>query len=135
MLIYVDSSSLLKRVLNEADAERLRLRLSALVGDGHELVSSSLAWVEVSRAIRQVSTLGSVDVPADALDTAMSGVAERPLTVDVLSLARRVGGPTLRSLDALHLATAVILDADLVITHDQRLAAAAAELDLRVETP
>ncbi len=56
---------------------------------------------------------------------ALSGIAERPMTAEVVSLARRIDPTVLRSLDAMHLATAVLLDADVIVTNDDRLAEAA----------
>ena len=41
----------------------------------------------------------------------------------------------LRSLDAIHLATAILVDADVVITYDDRLAAAARHNDVTVSAP
>ena len=52
MRVYLDSSALLKRVIQEPESEHLQI---ALRGHAHEravLVSSRLASIEVSRAIR-----------------------------------------------------------------------------------
>jgi PIN domain len=57
------------------------------------------------------------------------GVVERPIAADVVGLARRIGPHVLRSLDAIHLATAILVDADALITYDERLAAAARDND------
>lgn len=131
-LVYVDSSTLLKRVLDEPEGRGVRARLARMADEGHDFVSSALAWLEVGRALRQVDAAGT-PVPGDSFDAALAGVGERPMTPDLLSLARRIGPPTLRSLDAIHLATAVLVDADLLMTHDHRLAAAAVQLDFVVE--
>jgi len=99
-------------------------------------VSSSLAWVEVERALRSiVSSNPHFDV-GELARVAMSGVAERVIGADVVSLARRIEPPAvLRTLDAIHLATAVLLDADLVITYDDRLTAAARRNSLDAVAP
>jgi predicted nucleic acid-binding protein len=97
------------------------------------LASSSLAWVEVSRVV-----LARVRTPADAgelIDGAMSGIDERQMTAEVVSVARRIEPLILRSLDALHLATAVLIDADLVVTYDERLADACRRNALAVASP
>jgi hypothetical protein len=52
-----------------------------------------------------------------------------------VSLARRIEPNLLRSLDAIHLATAVLLDADTVLTYDDRLAEAARYNGLTVSAP
>lgn len=129
-VVYVDSSTLLKRVLDEEGAEAVRHWMREAVTEGSQLlVTSSIAWIEVARALRRASALGA-EVPVEAVELALSGVHERPITADVVSLARRIGPPTLRSLDALHLATAVVVDAAALVTHDERLSQSAAAVDL-----
>jgi hypothetical protein len=56
---------------------------------------------------------------------------------DLLDLAGELGGSTLRSLDAIHLAAAQAIGADLVevITYDRRMAQAAAALGLPLAAP
>ncbi len=54
---------------------------------------------------------------------------------DVVSVARRIEPLVLRSLDAIHLATAVLIDADLVVTYDDRLADACRRNSLAVASP
>jgi len=133
MRIYFDSSALIKRVVAEEESSDLVEYLDARYDEGDLLASSSLAWVEVSRAV-----LARVKSPADAgdlIDAAMSGVDERPMSTDVVSIARRIEPLVLRSLDALHLATAVLIDADLVVTYDDRLADACRRNALAVESP
>ncbi len=44
-------------------------------------------------------------------------------------------GPTLRSLDALHLAAAIALDVDALVTYDSRLAEAAQSVGIEVIQP
>lgn len=132
--VYLDSSALLKRVIAEAESGALTARIRHLADDDVTLLTSTLAWVEVSRALRW-SPLPS---PADAArlaDIALSGVATAPLDDEVVALARRLLPPTLRTLDALHLATAMLLDADLMLVYDQRLASAAREAGFLVEAP
>ena len=52
-------------------------------------------------------------------------------------LAARVGPPTLRALDALHLASALELSSDLqgIVTYDDRIIGAAEAASVRVVTP
>jgi predicted nucleic acid-binding protein len=121
--VYVDSSALIKRSVEEAESDELETALDRYLADDAVLLSSSLAWIEVSRALRTRIENGSWsdDDINEALDIALSGVAERLLTGDVVGLARRVAPPRLRTLDAIHLATAIILDVDLVVAYDARL--------------
>lgn len=125
MIVYVDSSALVKRVVAEAESDAAERLLARHAGAGDVLVSSSLAWIEVERALRALRGRGvDVNVVGSARD-ALSGIAERSLSADVVSLARRIGPDTLRSLDAIHVSTAVLVDADALITFDDRLADAA----------
>lgn len=135
MRVYVDSSALLKRVFAEVESPALLSDLRGHIDSGDALLSSSLAWVEVSRAVRAASSTpatGSVDV---LVEIALSGVLEKPVTAEVVALARRLGPPVLRSLDAVHLASAVLLDVDLVVAYDHRLLDAAAENGFRTTAP
>ncbi len=123
MRVYLDSSALIKRSIVEVESDAFVAALDEHHRAGDFLVSSSLAWVEVTRALR-TATGGSIAGVAADVDGALSGVAEYPLTGAVVSLARRVGPNVLRSLDALHVATALLVDSDLLLTYDDRLAAA-----------
>jgi predicted nucleic acid-binding protein len=130
--VYVDSSALLKRVFAEGESEALKASLRGHVGQGAALVSSSLAWVEVARALRAGTSAVDVD---DLADRALSGVLERPIGAEVVALARRLQPAALRSLDAIHLASAILLDVDLVVAYDQRLTEAARHHGMKVSAP
>jgi hypothetical protein len=133
--VYVDSSAVLKRSVVEAESDAVEEVLGHHIDDGDPLVSSSLAWIEVSRALRSRLDGEDHDVINEAIEDALSGIAERPIAADVVSLARRIGPNVLGSLDAIHLATAILVDADVVITYDDRLAAAARHNDVTVSAP
>ncbi|WP_207781923.1 type II toxin-antitoxin system VapC family toxin [Phytoactinopolyspora limicola] len=137
MRVYVDSSALIKRSVEEPESDALDATLAEHFDHGDVVVTSSLAWIEVSRALQ--SRLEELAITADevneAFDVALSGVAERQITTDVVSLARRLAPKVLRTLDAVHLATAILLDADTVITYDNRLGAACRTNALAVVAP
>ncbi|GAA1549094.1 type II toxin-antitoxin system VapC family toxin [Kribbella hippodromi] len=133
MRIYFDSSALIKRVVAEEESNALVDFLDLQYEQGHPLISSSLAWVEVSRVV-----LARVKTPSDTaelVEGALSGIDERPMTAEVVSVARRIEPGILRSLGALHLATAVLIDADLMVTYDDRLADACRRNSLAVAAP
>lgn len=69
------------------------------------------------------------------IEIALSGLVEGPISPDVIALARRLRPPVLRSLDAIHLSSALLLDVDRMVTYDQRMAAAAAHHGIQVEAP
>lgn len=135
MRVYIDSSALLKRTVDEGESEAVEDVLERHVDDEDVLVSSSLAWIEVSRALRSRLDGEDQEVINEAIEDALSGIAERPVAADVVSLARRIAPNVLRSLDAIHLATAVLVDADVMITYDDRLAVAARHNDVTVSAP
>ena len=135
MKVYVDRSALIKRAVAERESEAVEEALEQHVEAQDALVSSTLAWIEIGRALRARLDREDHDVVTEAIDDALSGIAERPITADVVSLARRIEPNVLRSLDAIHLATAVLLDADTVMTYDDRLAGAARHNGLTVSAP
>lgn len=121
MRVYVDSSALLKRVLAEPESAVLTAALVTHVLAGDALVCSSLGWIEVSRALRARSAGIADNRVNDWCDLALSGLLERPMNAEVVALARRLMPRVLRSLDAIHLASALLTDVDLIISYDQRL--------------
>ena len=135
MRVYVDSSALLKRVFAESDSRPLISTLRDFQQADTALVTSSLAWVEISRAVRAyANTESNVEVD-NLVEVSLSGVLEKPITSEVIALARRLNPPVLRSLDAIHLATALLVDADVILAYDLRLIQAAAELKIRTLSP
>ncbi len=126
--LYVDSSALLKRLFPEEESSAVRALLADRTGQGVVIASSELAWVEVARAVRRV---GVLDVDS-AVGSACSGIARHRLDSRVIERAHHVGPASLRSLDAIHLAAAVILGATQMLTFDLRLAAAAESVGMRV---
>ncbi len=129
--VYVDTSALLKRVVIEAESPAVRSLLRDRDAAGDLLTASSLAWLEVWRSLRRA---GVAELEATAL-SALSGIAKFPLTEALLVRARRVGHDTLRSLDAIHLASALAVGADSILTYDNRLAESAASLGLEILAP
>jgi hypothetical protein len=128
-VIYLDSSALLKLLVQEAESEALSGWLSAGAGAP---VSSVLARLEVIRAVRRLD--------ASAVASAQSLMAQVdlvPLTPELINEAAFVGEPHLRSLDAIHLATALSLRADLTafVAYDKRLISAAEAAGLLVDRP
>lgn len=130
MRIYLDSSAIVKRVIDEPESDALEDALETHAARGDWLVTSALARVEVSRALRTRIDAEDPQTLDRLGQEAFMGIAEYPLDGQVLALARRIGPPVLRSLDALHLASAVLVDADAIVVYDARLATAAREMGL-----
>lgn len=128
MALYLDSSALVKLVVEEPESQALREFLP-----GHPIrVSSALARVEVVRAVR--------DHGPEALRRARQVLTTlRLLRLDdqLLDEAAGLDPVVLRSLDAIHLASARALgeDLDSVATYDTRMNEAARALGLPVSSP
>lgn len=115
-MLYLDTSAFLKLLVDEDHSTELRAVLGAA---GAAAWSSTLLDVEAHRAARRLG------VPADVVAEHLDTVTLFSLGESTLGAARTVGPDTLRTLDALHLAAALELGADLeaVVTYDRRLAA------------
>lgn len=142
-MIYLDSNALVKLVRNEPGVEALSYWLDQRADEPS--VTSALARTEVVRAVRRGnhSERGVVVDPtvmAEELDAAadvLDAVAMVSLDSALLDRAGAMEQPMLRSLDALHLASALRLGVDglLFVTYDRRLGAVAEEFGLDVVRP
>ena len=126
--VYLDASAAVKLVVSEPESSSVRTFLAGEVSR----VSSRLLAVELIRAVIRGS-------PA-SLDQARSllGVIEFiELDEEVAERAAGLEPAALRSLDAIHLATALTLgeDLDAFVTYDARQGDAARALGLTVEAP
>lgn len=129
-MIYLDSSALMKLIRREDETDALREWLH--LRPEQPVVSSELGRIEVLRAAR---TAGD---PALAEARAVVGDLDLvPLGRAVQDVACDIGEPLLRTLDALHLASALLLGDELMafVAYDQRLAAGARAAGLVVATP
>lgn len=129
-MIYLDSSALLKLLHEEAESAALAAWLAARAGT--PVVSSALASVEVTRACRRVNA-----VALPAAKALLAGLDTIPLTGAVIDEAADVGDTMLRSLDAIHLASALSIRSDLssFVAYDHRLGDAATAAGLDLVTP
>jgi predicted nucleic acid-binding protein len=125
---YLDSSALIKLVVPEAETEPLRLELAGW----SRHASSALARTEVVRAAGRVDA--AVRERARRVVRALSLIA---VTDEILDRAADLEPVVLRPLDAVHLASALSLEAALgtVVTYDARLAEAASAAGLDVRAP
>ncbi len=125
---YLDSSAIVKLVVSEAESDALIEYLRARP----TRVSCGLARVEVVRAARP-NGVRAVRRAREVLER----ISVIQLDEALLGDAAEIASATLRSLDAIHLAAARQLGADLraVATYDRRMADAARALDLAVVAP
>jgi uncharacterized protein len=129
-VIYLDSSALMKLVRGEDETAALREWLASR--PEQPVVTSEAGRVEVLRAARRAG--GPVLAEARAVVGDLDLV---PLDRAAQDVACDVAGPLLRTLDALHLASALLLGEALTafIAYDHRLADAATAAGLFVIAP
>ena len=121
----------MKLVQTEQESEPLRRYLRRHSQD--ERVTSTLARVEVVRAV-QASGVAAVARARRQLGRLHQITLDKALLDSAAAIAP---GELLRSLDAIHLASARLVGGQLrsVVTYDQRMADAAAGLGLPVDAP
>jgi predicted nucleic acid-binding protein len=125
--LYLDSSALVKLVVREPESEPLARYLRGK----RDLVASALTRAEVLRALLPLGA-AAVARGRDVLDRVeLVRVSDR-----VLTLAGALMPLELRSLDAIHLATARLVgDVRTIITYDDRMATAARAMKWIVAAP
>jgi uncharacterized protein len=128
-LVYLDTSAFVKLVIPEPETAALVTALTPKT----VLVASEILEVEALRAARRATG----EAGANAARTQLAGVRLLPLTDQIRRRACELAPPTLRSLDAIHIATALDLGERLacVYAYDVRMATAASEAGLRVSAP
>jgi predicted nucleic acid-binding protein len=126
--VYLDSSAIVKLAILEPESGALRRYLRRR----RPWVSSSLARTEVLRALQPGG-----DKAVDAGRAVLARCDLVRVNDHVLARAGMLGPQELRSLDAIHLATAERLGRDIgeLIMYDERMAQAARQLGYRVSSP
>jgi len=129
-VIYLDSSALVKLLFEEPESEALSSWLSARA-DLPKL-ASQVSVIEVVRVCRRVDA--EVEPAARRL---LAGLDLVPISQAVVEWATQVGSTSLRSLNAIQLATALTVreDLDSVVAYDWRLLEAAESERLPVASP
>jgi predicted nucleic acid-binding protein len=127
MVYYLDTSAFLKLLTVEDGSEELR----AWLGTHGPIWSSQLLHTE---ALRAGVRLG---IATEAIEAALETVSTVLPSAATFYVAGRLHPLTLRSLDALHLATALEIGGDLeaMVVYDDRLIAAARAASIDVVTP
>jgi uncharacterized protein len=130
-LIYLDTSALLKLVKDD-EAEATALRAFIAEAGEPQFVSSALLAVEARRGMYRLRPDG-----LPMVDLLLAEVSQVDISTTVIESASRLSDPLLRSLDAIHLATALLIreDVDTLITYDGRLSAAAQAHGLPTAAP
>ena len=123
--LYLDASAITKLVISESETAELQADVSK-----QALITSRVAVVEVGKAVARSNP------DADA-QPVLSRFAFVEIDAELAQLAAATGTPELRSLDAIHLASALQLGGVVAafVTYDDRQAAAARELGFSVRSP
>ncbi len=142
-MIYLDSSALIKLVRTEDSSDALQSWI-----DQHAdtlLVTSALARTEMPRAIRRNNhTDSGALIDPQALEAELThaaaildSVAHIAIDGAILDRAGELASPMIRSLDAIHLASAAEFDTSELefVTYDHRLATQAESLGIAVIAP
>jgi len=122
MLVYVDSGIVIDQILAQGSSplpSTAELRVA----------TSALCLVERARRIRREDDTADVWTVAQQ---ALAGVDVVAITPQTLATAARLHVRHLKSLDAIHVASALITRCDVVLTRDRRMARACEELGLAV---
>ncbi len=130
-MIYLDTSAIIKLIRPEPESSALADWIDQRQGE--QLASSALSEVEVPRGLRRTEPELLAAVPSVLAHLAICEIDET-----VRATAGAYADPLLRSLDAVHLATAqVVLGAALTafVTYDKRLLAAADALGVPTARP
>ena len=129
-MIYLDSAAVVKLVHAEAESQALRDWLDERADTGW--ISSALVEIESFRAL-----VRHAPDAVTRLHLVLDLIELSDLDPSVRILAQTIRPATVRSLDAIHLATALQLRAQLTsfITYDKRLADAARIAGLTVDMP
>jgi uncharacterized protein len=131
-VIYLDSCALVKLVSPAPETAALERYLQAHAAEHH--VASALVRTEVRRALART---GATPRQRSTADKLLDTVTTISITDDLLDAAGRLDDPGLRSLDAIHLATALHLGTGLTdfVTYDRRLLISASRAGLATAAP
>lgn len=126
---YLDTSALVKLVVNEAESGALQEWLHTQESPS---VTCDLSRTELMRAVRRVAP----DLAVRARRV-LDALTLTKVTTAIFEAAGRVDPPEIRSLDALHLSAALDLGDELegFVTYDERLASAAERNGIPVLAP
>ena len=123
---YLDTSAAAKLVIDESES----VALAAWVDAGSvELVAGMLLETELRRVAMRHG------IPQTDISTLLDHISLYSLTPGIYREAGVLPGPGLRTLAALHVACAIRLGVDTVLTYDDRFADAAARVGIPVTAP
>lgn len=115
MIVYVETSAAAKLLKREPESAVVREFIAQLIDDEHLVVSGRILETELRRvAVRQGIDQNKASEVLELLDALEHDRSQ-------FRQAGTIGGERVRSLDALHLAAAMRVGADAMLTFDERL--------------
>src|SRR4051812_24373551 len=130
MIVYLDTSAVLKLVIDETESDPLARELSKLSASGDTLIASMLLYTELHCAARRRAT----GIPARLINSVLNAINLVDIARDDLLFAAALPDG-LRTADAIHLATAIRLHADAMVGYDRELLRAAESAGLSILSP
>lgn len=123
----------MKLVVGEPESDALR----SWIAERPEQVSSVVAAIEVRRAVlRSPFPAGAEASPVERADSVLGALGLIALDDRVVAAAGSVRPSTVRTLDAIHVATALTVpDLEALVTYDDRLGEAARASGIAVVQP
>jgi predicted nucleic acid-binding protein len=128
LILYVDTSAALRLVVEEPQSAAVATYLAAAISRGDTLAASMLLYTELHCAAHRRG------LPGELVNSVLSGINLADVARSDLMYAAALPG-RLRSADAIHLAAAIRLQADVIIAYDAELLAAAVDAGLNVLSP
>lgn len=129
MIVYLDTSAVLKLMIDEAESDALARELTRRSTAGDTLVASMLLHTELHCAASRTT-----QIPAHLINSVLNSINLVDIARDDLLFAAALPGG-LRTADAIHLATAIRLHADAMVAYDRQLLTAAETAGLSMASP
>lgn len=129
MIVYVETSALTPLIKREKSSLSIRAYLDDLSDDGHLLLSGRLTETELRRVTHRY------DLPQSQATVILEALEIEEQTQAHFRIAGTLGSAHLRSLDALHVATAVATGCGAMVTLDRRVAKASEGVGIPVLDP
>jgi predicted nucleic acid-binding protein len=128
LIVYFDTSAVLKLLVEEKESAATAEYVTTTLAQGNHLVASMLLYTELHCAAHRRG------IPSGLVSTVLGSINLIDLARSDLMYAAALPG-RLRSADAIHLAAAIRVQADILVAFDAELLAAAVNSGLNVVTP
>jgi uncharacterized protein len=126
-LWYIDTSAAMKLLVAEAETEALS---AAIVTEEPDFAACYLLETEVRRATERFEDLTQRDAVA-----LLDGISLHEVSPSLFREAGLLPGEHLRSLDAVHLAAAIRIGVERIVTYDSRMIVASHAVGIPVFAP